>query len=367
MKKNIKEKSQLLQQMLNIKFPIIQAPMAGGATTPEFVAATSNQGCLGSIGAGYLSPDQLLSHIKKTKILTSCAFSINLFVPQQKEIDPKKILNMQLRLNKFREKLRIPLKNSYEPIENQHQKFQQQIEIILLSNVPILSFTFGIPQKNVIQALKDKGLILIGTANNIREGKMLEAAGFHAIVAQGYEAGGHRGNFSCKPENAMLGLMAFVPQLVDAVHIPVIAAGGIMDGRGVVASLALGASAAQIGTALLTCEESGISAAYKQALLSSRGEQTQFTAAFSGKIARGIENEFMRELRDCCDNPGYPVQHYLTADIRQAAAAQGCADLLSLWAGQGVGGKYQAQESVQKKISEIVQEMKGIFKTWCKQ
>ena len=335
--------------------------MAGGATTPEFVAAVSNHGCLGSIGAGYLSADLLVSHIQKTQALTSNAFSVNLFVPEKLFIDSEKIINMQQRLNKFRTKLGIPLKNGSEPFEDFQQKFQQQIDVVLSSDVPILSFTFGIPQKSIMQAFKNKGVIILGTATNVMEGKMLEAAGCDAIVAQGVEAGGHRGTFACQPENAMLGLMAFVPQLVDVVNIPVIAAGGIMDGRGVAASFALGASGVQIGTTLLTCEESGISTTYKKALIAATGAQTQLTEVFSGKKARGIENDFMRELNQCFDNPGYPIQHYLTTDIRQAAAAQGCADLLSLWAGQGVGGKYQTTGSIQKKLSEIEKEMRDIL------
>lgn len=361
MQKNVNSRLQFLKQLLRITSPIIQAPMAGGATTPEFVAAVSNQGCLGSIGAGYLSADQLSFHIQKTKSLTSRIFSVNLFVPEESTVDPEKIHIMQLRLNKFRTELGVPLKESYGPIEDFHKKFQQQIDVVLSNDIKILSFTFGIPPEKIMRDLKDKGVVLIGTATNVTEGKLLEAAGCHAIVAQGVEAGGHRGTFSCKPENAMLGLATFIPQLVDAVNVPVIAAGGIMDGRGVVASLALGASGAQIGTALLTCEESGISATYKQALLAASGEQTQFTDAFSGKKARGIENNFMRELRECCDNPGYPIQHYLTSDIRQAAAAQGRTDLLSLWAGQSVGGKYQTVESVQKKLAEIAKEVCTIF------
>lgn len=349
---------QRLLKLLNIEFPLIQAPMAGGATTPEFVAAVSNRGCLGSIGAGYLSSDQLNRHIQDTHHLTAQPVAVNLFVPQAMIVQADKALAMQRRLNAFRQPLGLPTQSTYPTIEDPRLVFEQQMDVILSHDIPIFSFTFGIPDKKYLAALQKKGVIIIGTATNLQEGRLLEAAGCHAIVAQGYEAGGHRGTFCGQPKKALLGLMAFIPQLTQAVSIPVIAAGGLMSGHGVSASLALGAAGAQMGTALLSCHESGIADTYKQALLDASGEQTQLTDAFSGKLARGLENDFMLAMDNHVDNPSYPLQHYLTTDIRTASAHQKNPAYLSLWAGQGVGGAHQACMSIAEKIDQIKQETK---------
>lgn len=343
---------QLLLKLLKIQFPLIQSPMAGGATTPELVAAVSNSGCLGSIGAGYLSREELSTHIKKTRTLTPYPFAVNLFVPQKNNIDSKKVEKMQRRLNVYRSHLGIPLKEEIAFIDASHKQFEQQMEVVLSHDIPVFSFTFGIPEEKYMKALREKSVVIFGTATNIHEGKMLEEAGCHAIVAQGYEAGGHRGTFFGEAKQSLLGLMAFIPQLVDAVSIPVIAAGGIMDGRGLAASLALGASGAQMGTAFLTCLESGAAEIYKQALLTTTGDKTQLTRAFSGKEARGISNTFIQEIESNNDNPGYPAQHYLTQDIRKAGNPQ----YMSLWAGQGIGTKPKPIIKAQQKIDDVKSE-----------
>ncbi len=344
--------TQNLLKLLKIQLPLIQAPMAGGITTPEFIAAVSNEGCLGSMGAGYLSADQLAADIKKTQALTSQPFAVNLFIPEENKADPEKISAMQKKLNLYRQKLNIPLQENIV-YENPQHLFEKQMDVVLTCDVPVFSFTFGIPDKKYLQALRKKGVIIIGTATNIDEAKQLAAAGCDAVVAQGYEAGGHRGTFTNDTSHALLGLMAFIPQLADEIHIPIIASGGIMDARGIKASLALGAAAVQMGTALLTCSESGASETYKKVLLAASGNQTQLTRAFSGKMARGIENKFTQEMENDPNNPGYPIQHCLTKDIRAAAAEQENPEYLSLWAGQGVGGKHQKIISVKQMIEKL--------------
>jgi nitronate monooxygenase len=186
-----------------------------------------------------------------------------------------------------------------------------------------------------VEAVKNRGICLIGTATTVAEAVGLRRSGVDAVVAQGSEAGGHRGSYTASFEAGMIGTMALVPQMADAVDVPVIASGGIMDGRGIAAALALGAAAVQLGTAFLTCPEAGTPAPYRRALLDSAEDSTRITPAFSGRPARGIDNRFLREMADAEILP-FPWQNALTRPLRTRAAELGRADLLSLWAGQGL-------------------------------
>src|SRR5688500_964431 len=215
--------------------------------------------------------------------------------------------------------------------------FAAQLEAVLETDAPVFSFTFGLLPDAAIEELHARGALVMGTATTVDEALALEAAGVDAIVAQGSEAGAHRGTFGPSFEAAMIGTMALVPQIVDAVSVPVIASGGIMDGRGVAAALALGAEAAQLGTAFLTCDEAGIPAAYKQSISDAREDQTRFTRAFSGRPARGIVNRLMTDIDADADTIlPFPLQNALTRPARTAAATLDRAEFLSLWAGQGV-------------------------------
>ncbi|NOV00619.1 NAD(P)H-dependent flavin oxidoreductase [Paenibacillus planticolens] len=323
-----------LTHILKIRYPIFQAPMAGGPTTPELVAAVSNAGGLGNLGAGYLTPEQLRSTIQKIKELTDQPFGVNLFVPEQPIESEEAIDQMSAYLNKYRIELGIatnPLLPKFS------ESFEEQVQVLLEEKVAVFSFTFGIPPHEVIQAMKERGTVVIGTATTVEEAKYLEAAGVDAVVAQGSEAGGHRGTFLNNISDNQIGTMALVPQIVDHVSIPVIASGGIMDGRGLVASLFLGASAVQMGTAFLACPESGAHATYKQKILSSNEDTTEITRAYSGKAARGIRTAFMNDLHQYPGTiPAYPIQNAMTRDIRQAAAKSNNPEYMSLWAGQGL-------------------------------
>lgn len=241
---------------------LIQAPMAG-ITTPELVAAVSNAGGLGSIGAGYLSPDAIRQFIQKVRKLTQKAFAVNLFIPTKFQSVSEKIEKMNKILDKYRRELNLPLSPA---IQFPTYTFDDQFKILIEEKVPIFSFTFGIPDANCIQQCKANDILSIGTASNCKEAIALAASGIDAIVAQGSEAGGHRGTFLGREEDSLVGSIALVPQIVDAVSIPVIAAGGIMDARGILAAQNLGAKAVQIGTAFLACPESSASAKYKQAV-----------------------------------------------------------------------------------------------------
>jgi nitronate monooxygenase len=199
------------------------------------------------------------------------------------------------------------------------------------------SFTFGTLARELTDRLRENGTHVVGTATTVEEGTRLERDGVDAVVAQGAEAGGHRGTFLGDVQDSLIGTMALVPQMVDALSIPVIAAGGIMDGRGLAAALTLGAEAVQMGTAFLTCEESGAHHAFKNAVLESTEDQTAITRAFSGRAARGIENRFLVEVgAHEQEIPPFPVQNALTRDVRAAAQEQNRPEFMSLWSGQGL-------------------------------
>lgn len=317
---------------LHIKWPIIQAPMAGGSTTPALVAAVSEAGGLGMLGAAYMTPEQIREAIKSIREMTDKPFGVNLFIPE--DYDPEQPIaeGIAQAMNAVRDRLGIP----HDPqVTHFTEPFAEQIAVVLEEEPAVFSFTFGMLDHRLMAELKQRGITVIGTATTVREAMALEVSGVDMVCAQGSEAGGHRGSFLLDSPSNMIGTMALVPQIVDRVQIPVIAAGGIMDGRGIVAAMALGAQAAQLGTAFLTCKESGAHALHKKAIMETSDESIVMTRAFSGKWARGIQNEFMTTLAPLDHElPTYPVQNALTKDIRAAAGKQQQDAYMSIWAGQ---------------------------------
>ncbi|MBH0170113.1 NAD(P)H-dependent flavin oxidoreductase [Fictibacillus sp. 18YEL24] len=324
----------MICSMLNIKYPIIQAGMAGGPTIPELVAEVSEAGALGTLGAGYMSPQQIKTALKNIQQLTRSPIAVNLFLPEPEthKMDEEAIQAMQQHLNTYRSKLGIPEVHDIPDVEN---LFKKQLATVIEAGVKIVSFTFNAPSKRLVEDLHALEMVVIATATSVKEAIHLESNGVDLIVAQGAEAGGHRGTFLNGESESMIGTMALVPQVVDAVSCPVVAAGGIMDGRGMAAALTLGASAVQLGTAFLTVKESGANTIHKQTILSSRDTDTKITKVFSGKSARGFKNKMMIDLESHIrDLPPYPLQHMLTSDIRREAANQGNKEMMSMWAGQ---------------------------------
>jgi nitronate monooxygenase len=240
-----------------------------------------------------------------------------------------------------------------KPIEN----FDEQLDAVCKAAPPIVSFTFGLLPEQAAKRLKAQGAYLIGTATTVEEARVLEHSGVDAVVAQGSEAGAHRGTFAVPAEEALVGTVALVPQVVDAIRIPVLASGGIMDGRGIVAALALGASAVQMGTAFLACKEAGTNAAYRSALATAYEDQTTLTRAFSGRMARGLRNEFIERWNaSALTHLPYPWQNALTQPMRRAASAAKQPELLSLWAGQGV--RLMRELSAEQLMSKLKDEIK---------
>ncbi|WP_249336517.1 nitronate monooxygenase family protein [Sporosarcina sp. Marseille-Q4063] len=313
---------------LQMKHPIIQAPMAG-VTTPEFVAACSEAGVLGSIGAGYLSAADTRKIIREVKALTEKPFSVNLFIPESTVANEKQLEDAYNALEPIRTELGISSKKPKYSIS----EFDDQVQVLLEENIKICSFTFGLPDEETVHVLKENGVYLIGTATTVQEAKLAEQAKMDAVVVQGSEAGGHRGSFhgelTFQPLNELL------TNCLNAVKIPIIAAGGIANKEMLETALSTGAQAVQIGTALMAANESGAHPIHKQAILHSNKGCTTLTTAFSGKTARGIENRFISDMKNV-GIAAYPYQNDLTKEIRKEAGKQGKSDFMSLWAGENV-------------------------------
>ncbi|MBT2581368.1 nitronate monooxygenase [Planococcus sp. ISL-109] len=320
-------------RLLEIEFPIIQAGMAGGPTTPQLVAQVSEAGGLGTLGAAYLTPEKLRAEILSIREQTDKPFAVNLFADNPQD-DFSRLTEVQEALRPAYAELSIEQPgSSFQSPDYGEEQFRLCLEL----DVPIISTAFGCLSPEQMKAAKGHGVLVITMATTVAEAIEAQAAGVDAIVAQGSEAGGHRGSFSYEqhPMGAQVGLMALVPQMVDEITIPVIAAGGIVDGRGLVASLALGAQAVQVGTRFVGAKESGAHAAYKQAIFDSNEESTVVTKSFSGRPARGINNRFI-ELFESAGTKAlpFPSHNTVTKEIRGVATKTGNPEFMSLWAGQ---------------------------------
>jgi nitronate monooxygenase len=319
---------------LGIELPIVQAPMGGGPSTPALVAAVSEAGGLGSLAGGYLSPERLRADIRAVRERTAKPFAVNLFVPTPVEPTGAEIEAALAALEPYRVELGLPARPS-EANGPWAEDFDAQVAVLVEERVPFVSYTFGLLPPAAAAALRGAGSQLIGTATTVDEAVAVEESGSDLVCAQGSEAGAHRGTFLGGYEESLVGTLALVPQVCDAVNIPVLAAGGIMDGRGVAAVLGLGAGAAVLGTAFLRTPEAGTSAPHRRALAAATETSTAVTTAVTGRMARGIENRLMRELAGVAV-PGYPAMNTLTTELRRRATEQDQPDLMSLWCGQGI-------------------------------
>jgi nitronate monooxygenase len=344
-----------LTKKISIDLPIIQAPMAGGATTPQLVAAVSNSGGLGSLGAGYMDPDEIRQAIKKIRELTSNPSAINLFIPEKHHATSTQVQEACDDINQTCSELGIEISPTKEPYA---PTFEEQLNVIFEEKIPVFSYTFGLLNSEWIFRFKKNNTILIGTATNLAEAQALKENGADVIVAQGSEAGGHRGTILDRAENSLIGLMSLIPQLADTIKIPIVAAGGIMDGRCIVAALNLGACGVQMGTAFLTCHESGIPPIYKQVLLTQKQDTTILTRSFSGKLARGIQNKFTDNLSQS-HILDYPIQNALTNAMRKAAIAKNNINFMSLWSGQSA--QLCRNVDAHKLVSDLVAEVETYF------
>ena len=333
--------------------PIIQGPMAGGSNTPAMVAAVSNAGGLGSIGASMLALDTIRGQVAEVRRLTDKPFMLNFFVQQTPSPSDAEVARGAELLRPVWSSLgwtELPRPDKW------CEDFNAQFELLLELRPAVASFTFDILSAAQVRRLHDAGIFVIGTTTTVDEALAWQAAGADAVVASGVEAGGHRGTFLVDQREATLGAVDLLRGVVAAVRIPVISAGNIMNGADIRARLALGAWAVQMGTAFLVTDETGLHPANKEALLGAGATETRLTRSFSGRYARGLVNRFMEQMASVeADVPAYPVQNALTGSIRAEAARRGDPELMSLWCGTGVARAraMPAAELVETLVAEI--------------
>ena len=341
-----------LLHRLGIEHPIIAAPMGGGPSTPELVAAVSEAGGMGCLAGAYLTPEQIDGEIRRVRALTGRPFAVNLFAGGYHagiDRDPAPMLAL---MREVHGELGLP---APELPAIPPDPFEAQLRVVLDARPAAFSFTFGIPSADAIGRLRAAGIVVLGTATTVEEGRMLADASVDAVIAQGAEAGAHRGTFTGDFDAAMVPTLELTAGIA-ATGVPVVASGGLMDGRDVAAALAAGAQAVQLGTAFVPCPESGAAEVYKQAILAAVDDRTVVTRAFSGRHARGIENDFIQRMRTHAgDILSFPAQNTLTRPMRAAAAKRGEAGYLSLWAGTGAARarRLPAAELVRVLVDEL--------------
>lgn len=321
-------------EQLGLRRPIAVAPMAGGYTTPTLVGESCAAGALGAISGAYLTPDEITAFAADVRARTPAPFAINLFSGPAEDSAAAPALRAETdaRLEAFRLELGL----SPRPADGAPAPpiFAAQLEAVLRARPAVFSFTFGLPAPEHLAALRARSILTLGTATNVAEAEALDTAGVDAICAQGAEAGGHRGTFIGSFTSGLVGTMTLVQQILARVRVPVLAAGGIMDGRGIAAALMLGASGVQLGTAFLACPEAGTPLPFRDALRSRAARETVVTAAFTGRPARALRNRFTDAFAGQ-EVPGFAEHSARTRDLRAAARSQGRADLMQMLVGQG--------------------------------
>jgi nitronate monooxygenase len=347
-----------VSKRLGITLPIIQGPFGGGLSSTRLVATVSNSGGLGSYGVHTMEPKRISQLAVEIRSLTAKPFAFNLWIPNAGERSPsaEEFERGVSLFDKYYGELGIarPAQpGSFSP------DYEAQVKAVLDARPPVFSFVFGVPEKAILQECRIRGIVTIGTATTPDEAAALDDAGIDCIVASGFEAGGHRGSFLRSAEESLTGTFALVPQVVDRVKTPIIAAGGIADARGIVAAFALGAQGVQIGTAFLACEESGANAGHREKLFSDDGKHTTLTKVFTGRLARSIRNRFVDEMQPNEQRlPPYPVQRWLTGTLSASVIAPARTDFIALSAGQAAG--LLRHRDANSLITELVREIPRI-------
>ena len=350
-----------LLDLLAIELPIVQAPMAG-ATDWELAVAVAEAGGLGSLPCAMLTPDQLRDQLEKVRARTRKPININFFCHADAVPNNAREAAWRDRLAPYYRELSI---DPAAPIPSARRApFDAAFcEVVEDVKPQVVSFHFGLPQAALVDRVKRAGCLILSSATTAEEARWLADHGVDAIIAQGCEAGGHRGMFLTTDLAAQVGTLALVPQIVDAVTVPVIAAGGITDARGIAAAFALGAAGAQVGTAYLFCPEAKISAPHRAALATARDDGTALTNLMTGRPARGLYNRVMREIGLVSDiAPQFPLAAGALAPLRAKAEAQGSGDFTAMWAGQAapLGRALPAGELTRSLAQEALERMRGL-------
>ncbi|HEY4263639.1 MAG TPA: nitronate monooxygenase [Schlesneria sp.] len=323
-----------LAEQLGVRYPIIQGPFGGGASSVQLTTTVSNAGGLGSYGAESVQPEKIGRLVAEIRSKTEKPFAVNLWVPMSEPtgIDRDALVKGEAAFDKYFKECAIELPPLPEQII---PKYEDQVRALLDAAPPVFSFVYGAPEPEIIKECRRRAIFTVGTATTVQEGVFLEEAGVDCIVATGIEAGGHRPSFLRSAEISLTGMVSLVPQLVDHVRVPVIAAGGIADGRGIRAAIALGAEGVQIGTAFLACDESAASPEHRRELFGPSRSDTILTRAFTGRLARTIRNRLTDELAKREDELApYPMQVWLAGLLKVSALQRSDSSLISLWAGQ---------------------------------
>jgi nitronate monooxygenase len=329
-----------LLKLLNIELPILQAPMAG-ASGSAMAIAVGNAGGLASLPCAMLSPEQIRDEVRLIREGSRAPLNLNFFCHQSPEANPQADTNWKHLLQPYYHELGADF-DAPTPVSNRSPFDAVACELVEELKPDVVSFHFGLPDAALLARVKAAGATVLASATTVAEAVWLEQQGADAIIAMGYEAGGHRGMFLSDELHTQVGTLALVPQIVDAVQVPVIAAGGIADGRGIAAAFVLGASAVQIGTAYLFCPEAKVTALHHKALRASTDSQTALTNIFTGRPARGIVNRIMREIGPISElAPAFPGAGGALIPLRAKAEPQGDDGFMNLWAGQAVGIKHE--------------------------
>lgn len=326
------DKTAALTGLLGIDRPILQAPMAGAAT-PALAAAVSNAGGLGALGVAMMPPEMLRQEVATLRTMTNGSFNLNYFVHDEPDLSTYDAAPMRAALARHYAELGlgdVPAPSVPSPAFN-----EEALALLLELRPRVASFHFGLPAPDIVDRLKKAGMAVIGSATTAAEARALEKGGADAIIAQGHEAGGHRGTFLDHVDLGTVGTLALVPQVVDAVNVPVIAAGGIGDERGIAAAFMLGAAGVQLGTAYLLCPEAQVHPVHRKALSEASDHSTVVTKLFSGRPARAIRTRLTEDLHPYEHQAApFPAQRPLVAPLTSAGAKSERAEFMQLWSGQ---------------------------------
>ena len=347
-------------KLVGIELPIIQAPMAGSAMS-DMVVAVSEAGGLGSLACALLSVEQARKELETIRQKTSRPINANFFCHQPPRENRAREKNWRRRLDAYY--IQLHADENTSPRSARAPFDDKMCDLVAEFHPEVVSFHFGLPGQNLLLRVRSAGAKIVSSATSVDEARWLEDQGCDAIIAQGFEAGGHRGMFLTEDVSTQVGTMALVPQVVDAVKVPVIAAGGIADARGILAAFALGAAAVQIGTAYLHCPEAQISPLYRHALKDAKDNETAITNVFTGRPARSIVNRFMREVGPMSDvPPEFPLAAATLAPLRAKSEMAGSADFTPMWSGQAarLSRELPAGELTKQLAAEALANLKSL-------
>jgi len=325
-------------ELFGIDYPILQGPMGAGFSTPELTAAVSNAGGLGSLGAYTFTPDQIREECDKISRQTNKPYNINLWVS---DVDAnltnyshEKLTEVKALFKPYFDELSIDMPDLDLNIPS---KFEAQVEVVFEVKPAVFSFIFGIPSKYIFNECRRLNIKTIGAATTLDEALILEEAGVDAIIAAGFEAGGHRPSFLKPALESLTGTFALLQQLKYKIKTPIIAAGGITDAKGITAAFTLGADAVQLGTVFLACDEANVTPAHRALLLSGEAKHTVLSKSLTGRFGRMISNRIAEEITNTTEVLPFPLQNRFLAPLKTAAIAQGKTDLVNFWSGQNAG------------------------------